>query len=88
MGADYRLGPSDLLDFDIYGVPDMQRTVRVNASGVVSLPLIGPVMVAGITTAQAEAYAGRILCRIKLQIYFFANECVSLCPLFWLILIR
>ena len=35
-----------------------------------------------------RAYAGRILCRIKLQIYFFANECVSLCPLFWLILIR
>ena len=55
VGADYRLGPSDLLDFDIYGVPDMQRTVRVNASGVVSLPLIGPVMLAGMTTAQAEA---------------------------------
>ena len=55
VGADYRIGPSDLLDFDVYGVPDMQRTVRVNASGVVSLPLIGPVALAGMTTAQAEA---------------------------------
>ena len=54
VGADYKLAPSDLLEFDIFGVPDMKRDVRVNASGMVSLPLIGPVVVAGLTGQEAE----------------------------------
>ena len=54
VGDDYRIGPNDLLDFDIFGVPNMQRTVRVNATGVVGLPLIGAVMLGGLTASQAE----------------------------------
>jgi polysaccharide biosynthesis/export protein len=54
VGADYRLAPNDLLEFDIYGVPDMKRDVRINASGLVSLPLIGPIFVAGMTAQNAE----------------------------------
>lgn len=73
VGADYRIGPSDLLDFDVYGVPDMQRTVRVNASGVVSLPLIGPVALAGLNTAQAEALIAQ-----KYEKDFLQNPQVSL----------
>ena len=73
VGADYKIGPSDLLDFDVYGVPDMQRTVRVNASGVVSLPLVGPVMLAGLTTAQAET-----LIAARYEKDFLQNPQVSL----------
>ena len=73
VGADYRIGPSDLLDFDVFGVPDMARTVRVNASGAVSLPLIGPVMLAGLTSAQAEALIAQ-----KYQADFLQNPQVSL----------
>ena len=62
-----------MLDFDVYGVPDMQRTVRVNASGVVSLPLIGPVALAGMTTAQAEALIAQ-----KYEKDFLQNPQVSL----------
>ena len=54
VGTDYRIGANDLLEFDVFGVPDMQRTVRVNATGVVALPLIGPVSLSGLTAAQAE----------------------------------
>lgn len=54
VGADYRLAPNDLLEFDIYGVPDMKRDVRINASGLVSLPLIGPIFIAGMTAQDAE----------------------------------
>lgn len=54
--TDYRIGPSDLLDIDI---PDLEkesrRTVRVNASGLISLPLIGSVAVGGLSANQAEA---------------------------------
>jgi polysaccharide export outer membrane protein len=54
VGDDYKIGPNDLLDFDIFGVPGMQRTVRVNASGLVGLPLIGAVTLGGLTSSQAE----------------------------------
>jgi len=53
-GPDYRIAPNDLIEFNIFGVPDMQRDVRVNASGEVSLPLIGPMPVAGLTAQVAE----------------------------------
>ncbi|CDN89955.1 MULTISPECIES: polysaccharide biosynthesis/export family protein [Hydrogenophaga] len=52
--ADYRLSPNDLLSFDVFGVPDMKRDVRVDASGQLSLPLIGAVQVAGLTAQAAE----------------------------------
>lgn len=52
--ADYRIAPNDLMEFDVFGVPDMKRDVRVNASGQVSLPLIGQVPVAGLTTQAAQ----------------------------------
>ena len=55
VGSDYRINPNDLLEFDIFGVPDMKRSVRVNASGQVSLPLIGAVPLAGLTGQEAEA---------------------------------
>jgi polysaccharide export outer membrane protein len=54
-GADYRIGPNDLLEIDVYGVTDLKRTVRVNATGLVSLPLIGTIKVTGMTAQEAEA---------------------------------
>jgi len=53
-GADYKIGPNDLLDIDVYGVADLKRTVRVNSNGLVSLPLIGSTPLAGLTSQQAE----------------------------------
>lgn len=55
VGSDYRIGPNDLLEFEVFGVPDMRRTVRVNSSGAVSLPLIGAVVLAGLTAQQSES---------------------------------
>ena len=41
---DYRIGPQDLLKLDVFGVEALsKRSVRVNASGQISLPLIGTV---------------------------------------------
>ena len=54
-GADYRIGPNDLLEIDVYGVTELKRTVRVNSTGLVSLPLIGAIKVAGLTAQEAEA---------------------------------
>jgi len=54
-GSDYRIGPADLLEIDVYGVAELKRTVRVNSTGLVSLPLIGTIKVAGMTAQEAEA---------------------------------
>lgn len=67
VGADYRIGPNDLLDFDLFGLPDMKRTVRVNSSGSVSLPLIGTVPLAGLTAQQAEDKVAQLYARDYLQ---------------------
>jgi polysaccharide export outer membrane protein len=56
IGKEYRIGPNDLLDIEILNVDNAKRTVRVNAAGFITLPLIGPVTVAGLTQQQAEAH--------------------------------
>jgi polysaccharide biosynthesis/export protein len=52
--SDYNIGPNDLLDIEVYGVPELKRQVRVNSSGSVSLALVGNVSILGLTGAQAE----------------------------------
>jgi polysaccharide export outer membrane protein len=53
--ASYRVGPDDLLDISVFDVPELSRTVRVSASGDISLPLLGRVSVAGQTPQDLEA---------------------------------
>ena len=59
LGADYRIGPNDLMDVEVFGVPDLKRTIRVNSSGQISLALIGSVVVAGLSAQAAEELIGR-----------------------------
>jgi polysaccharide export outer membrane protein len=49
------IGPDDELDVSVYGVPDLSQHVRVDASGEAYLLLIGPVHVAGLSSAEAQA---------------------------------
>jgi polysaccharide export outer membrane protein len=51
---DYRLGPNDLLDVEVLDADNLRRTVRVNAAGAISMPLIGHVVIAGLTSQEAE----------------------------------
>lgn len=48
----YIVGPFDRVSVDVYGVPDLSRTVQVDASGTISLPLVGIVEAAGKTPTQ------------------------------------
>jgi polysaccharide export outer membrane protein len=58
---DYRIGPEDLIDIQVFGVDQLSRSLRVNARGSVSLPLVGAVEVAGLTAQEAEtAIASRL----------------------------
>jgi polysaccharide biosynthesis/export protein len=53
-GADYKISSLDILQVAIFQVPDLNRTVRVDERGFVSLPLIGQVPVRGKTMLEAE----------------------------------
>lgn len=55
IAKDYRVGPNDLLDIEVMDLDNMKRTVRVNAAGAISLPLIGSVAAIGLTAQQLEA---------------------------------
>lgn len=51
---DYRIGSEDLVEISVFEVPELSRTVRVSASGEVSLPLLGALRVVGLTPRELE----------------------------------
>ena len=59
--SDYRLGGGDLIEISAYGVKDFQHTVRISASGVVKLPLLGQVSVTGKTAGDLEKHLEDLL---------------------------
>jgi polysaccharide biosynthesis/export protein len=48
------IGPGDVIDLSVYHVPDLTLRVRVDSHGVVSLPLIGDLKLAGMTVRDAQ----------------------------------
>lgn len=74
LSADYRVSANDLIEFEVYGVPELKKTLRVNSSGVVTLPLVGNLMVAGFTGQQVEqaiaaAYGDKYLQNPQVSVY-------------------
>ena len=53
--SEYRVGAQDLLEISVFQVNDLNRTVRVNSNGQISLPLIGVVQAGGNTVQELEA---------------------------------
>ena len=53
--SDYRIGAQDLLQISVFGVKDLDKDVRVNSNGQISLPLVGAVMAGGRTIPELEA---------------------------------
>lgn len=77
---DYRIGPSDLLEISVFQVPELSRTVRVNARGALTLPLIGQIQAGGLTGQQLEALLAQKLKETYLQdpqVSVFIKEFIS-----------
>jgi polysaccharide export outer membrane protein len=53
-GADYAVGPEDLLEVQVFGQEDLNRQVRVSGDGEITLPLVGAVKVAGLSPKSIE----------------------------------
>lgn len=52
--SEYTVGPGDVLDVVVFDNADLSRTPTVQPSGVVALPLVGEVAVAGLTTGEIQ----------------------------------
>jgi polysaccharide biosynthesis/export protein len=50
--SEYRIGTDDLLDITVFEAPELNASVRVSASGEISLPLVGAIKAAGLTTKE------------------------------------
>jgi polysaccharide export outer membrane protein len=59
--GDYQIGPEDLLQISVLEAPDLDRTVRVSDDGEISLPLLGTVQAAGLTSRGLEAVLENLL---------------------------
>jgi polysaccharide export outer membrane protein len=64
---EYRIGTQDLLEVQVLGIQDLRREARVNAKGLIGLPLIGAVRVAGLTSAEAETLIAGLYSKNYLQ---------------------
>jgi len=53
--SDYRIGPGDVLAFQILDEPTLNRQLVVRYDGYISLPMIEDVAVGGLSRAEAEA---------------------------------
>ena len=59
-GADQLISENDLLEVDVFQVDDLDRTVRVDSNGRITMPLIGAIQAAGKTIPAVEQELERI----------------------------
>lgn len=54
LGGGYRLGPGDVLQISVYNNPDLTTNTPIGEDGKISFPLIGEVVLGGLTRTEAE----------------------------------
>lgn len=69
----YRLGSGDLIEFSVFRVAELDRTVRVDGAGKILVPLLGPVYVAGMSALEAEQFIAQ-----KLKMEYLRDPQVTL----------
>lgn len=76
---EYKIGPGDLLDIKVFGVDQLNTTVRVSESGKVTLNLLGEVEVGGLTKPELERKLAQLLSKdlVDPQVTVFIKEYAS-----------
>jgi polysaccharide export outer membrane protein len=59
--TDYRIGRQDLLEIKVFDVEELNQTVRVSDDGSISMPLLGRLVVSGLTKTELEQLLARLL---------------------------
>jgi polysaccharide biosynthesis/export protein len=58
---DYRIGPKDLLEITVFGLPELSQTVRVSEDGSITMSILGRIEVSGLTAQELEKKLAKIL---------------------------
>lgn len=70
--ADYVLGPGDELLVRAWGAVDLELRTRIDRNGLVNIPRVGPVRVAGLRASEVEGYltqqVGRLFRNFQLNV--------------------
>jgi len=77
---EYRIGAQDLIEISVFQVQELTRSVRVNAQGMITLPLLGQVRAGGLTANELETVLATKLSENLLQdpqVSVFIKEFVS-----------
>jgi polysaccharide export outer membrane protein len=61
--ADYRVGPGDVLEVEVYDDPDLSGLVTVQHGGEISFPLLGEIDVNGLTAREVRETLTRLLAK-------------------------
>lgn len=59
--SDYRIGRQDLLEIQVFDVEELDQTVRVADDGSITMPLLGRLVVDGLTKSDLEARIASLL---------------------------
>ena len=59
--SDYRVGRQDLLEISVFGVKELDQTVRVGDDGSITMPLLGRLDVSGLTKTELEGTIAKLL---------------------------
>jgi len=59
--ADYKIGPEDLLEIDVFQVPELKTTARVSAKGYIKLPLTDSIEASGLSVSELETLIAKRL---------------------------
>lgn len=59
--ADYKIGPEDLIEINVFQVVELNSTVRVSAKGYIKLPLVDEIKAAGLTASDLESLISKRL---------------------------
>lgn len=73
-GLNYVIGPEDVLEIDVFNVPELHKTVRVSNDGTIALALLGHVQAAGLTADELrdeleKKYGGTYLQNPQMSVY-------------------
>jgi polysaccharide export outer membrane protein len=54
LSPEYVIGPQDVIEVNVFDVPELNRTLRVDNDGTIMVPLLGRVGAAGLTSSQLQ----------------------------------
>jgi len=77
LNTEYRISENDLIDVNVYGEPDLNKTLRVATDGTISYPLIGFVEAKGNTAKELEQKIAGMLQKdylVNPQVNVFVRE--------------